>query len=183
MPKCYELWALAEDGFCEVHPYARFRVLSVFREDTFHIHFFNSRRLQIPFLCSRAVNSSVKSFHIVRVTQHVGIRVDYTPNIFVQSWGINPTDTITANVSTITRRAYDHIVTFHGFVLWSNHERLRSKRIELKRIHVKEYLARILQNVSDEVAANVRAPVNNVLGDDLYNDSDSNDGWLDRYNL
>ena len=85
------------------------------------------------------------------------------------------------NVSTITRRAYDRIVTFHGFVLRSNHERLRLKRIELKRIRVKEYLDIICQDVSDEVAANVCAPVNNALGDALSNDSDSDDGWLDRY--
>ena len=57
----------------------------------------------------------------------------------------------------------------------SNHERLRLKRIELKRICVEEYLARIGQDVSDEVAANVRAPVNNALGDALSNDSDSDD--------
>ena len=59
VPKCYKLWALAEDGFREVHRYARVRVLSVFREDAFHIHFFNSRRFQIPFLCRRAVNPAL----------------------------------------------------------------------------------------------------------------------------
>ena len=53
------------------------------------------------------------------------------------------------NVSTITRRAYDPIVSFHGFVLRSNHERLILKRIELKRIRVEEYLARICQKISD----------------------------------
>ena len=85
------------------------------------------------------------------------------------------------NVSTITRRSYNPIVSFHGFVLRSNHERLRLKRIELKHIHVKEFLARIRQNVSDKVDANVRAPVNNALGDALSNDSDSDDSWLDKY--
>ena len=85
------------------------------------------------------------------------------------------------NVSNITWRAYDLIVDFHRFVLRSNHERLRLKRIELKRIRVEEYLARIRQDVSDEVAANVRVPVNNALGDALSNDSDSDDGWIDTY--
>ena len=35
------------------------------------------------------------------------------------------------NVSTITRRAYDTIVSFHGFILGSNHKRLRLNRIEM----------------------------------------------------
>ena len=119
--------------------------------------------------------------NVVCTTHHVRSRVDYTPNIFVHSWITNPTDMSPPNVYTITWRSYDPIVTFHGFVLRSNHERLRLKRIELKHIRVEEYLARIRQDVSDEVDANVRAPVNNALGDALSNDSDSDDGWLDRY--
>ena len=43
VPGAYELWDLAEDGVCEVHPYARVRLLSEFREDIFHTHFFNAR--------------------------------------------------------------------------------------------------------------------------------------------
>ena len=38
------------------------------------------------------------------------------------------------------------------------------------------------QYVCGDVAANVRAPVNNAVGGALSNDSDSNEGWLDRYN-
>ena len=129
------------------------------------------------------MNNSVEFLDIVRITQHVQSRVDYIPNIFVHSLVINPTDMFPPNVSTITWRAYDHIVTFHVFVLRSNHERLILKRIELKRIRVKEYLARILLEVSDKFAANVRAPVNNALGDSLSNYSDSDDSWLDTYNF
>ena len=55
------------------------------------------------------------------------------------------------------------------------------KRIELKHIRVEEYLAIVRQDVSDKVAANVRAPINNALGDALPNDSDSDESWLDRY--
>ena len=84
-------------------------------------------------------------------------------------------------VSTITLRPYNLPVTFHGIVLWSNHERLRLKSIELKHICVKESLARFCQYIRDKVAANVLDPVNNALGDALSNDSDSDDGWLDRY--
>ena len=60
--------------------------------------------------------------------------------------------------------------------MWSNHLRLILKWIELKRIRFEEFLARIRQNVRDDVAANVRAPVNNALGDALSNDSNSDDG-------
>ena len=158
MPKAFELWDLAEDEVCEVHLHSRVSLLSEFREDTFHTHFFNSRQFQIPFLGRRAVNESIAFLDIFCTTQHVGSRVDYTPNIFVHSLGINPTYMFPPNVSTITWLAYDHIVTFHGFVLWSNHERLRLKRIELKLIRVKDYLARIRQDFSDKVADNVIAP-------------------------
>ena len=71
VPKAYELWDLAKDGFCEVHPYARVELLSDFREDTFHTHFFNARQLQIPFLDCRAVNKSVKFLDAAHTTQHV----------------------------------------------------------------------------------------------------------------
>ena len=35
VPEAYKPWALVEDGVREVHLYARFRILSKFREDTF----------------------------------------------------------------------------------------------------------------------------------------------------
>ena len=97
LPECFELWALAEDGFCEVRLYARVRLLSEFWGDTLHTHFLNARRLQINFLGCRAVNDSVEFLDVVRKTQHVGSRVDYTPNIFVHSWGFNPTDMFPTN--------------------------------------------------------------------------------------
>ena len=83
-------------------------------------------------------------------------------------------------VSTITQRAYNIPLTFHRFVLHFNHERLRLKCIELKRIRFEEYLARIRQDISDKVSANVRILVNNSLVGALYNDSDYDDGWLKR---
>ena len=180
-PKCYELQDLAEDRVCKVYLYARVKLLSEFREDTFQTHFFNSRRLQNTFLGRRAVNDSAEFLDNVRTTQHVQSRINHTPNIFGHSWGINPTDMFPPIVCTITRGANDPIVIFHGFFLRSNHERLRLKRIELKRICVEEYPAIICQDVSDKVAANDRAPVNNALGDALSNDSDFVDGWIDSY--
>ena len=127
------------------------------------------------------MNNSFEFIDVVCVTQHVGSCVDYTPNIFVHSWGVNTTDMIPANASTITWCAYDPILSFHGFVLRSNHERLRLKLIEFKRIRLKEYLARIRQDVRDDVAANLHVPVNNALGNSVSNYVDSGDGWLNRY--
>ena len=66
---------------------------------------------------------------------------------------------IPANVSTITRHAYDPIHSFHGFALRSNHERLRLIRIELKRIRFEELLARILQAVCDDVVSKKFLPL------------------------
>ena len=60
---------------------------------------------------------------------------------------------IPPNVPTITRRAYNLPVTFHGLVLRSNHERLRLKRIESRRIRVEELLNRIRQDIRDKVRA------------------------------
>ena len=63
----------------------------------------------------------------------------------------------------------------------SNHERLRLKCIESRRIRVEELLNRIPQDICDEVRANFCVPVRNELGDALSDDSDSNDGWLERF--
>ena len=129
----------------------------------------------------RDLNASVEFLDVVRATQHVGSRVNYTSNIFINSLGVNPTDTIPANVSDITRRTYDPIRCFHGFVLQSNHEPLRLKIIELKHIRFEKLLARTRQDVRDDVVANVCSPANHALDDFLSNDSDSDDGWLNIY--
>ena len=77
VPKTYELWPLAEDGVCEVHPYARVRLLSEFREDTFPTHFFNARWFQIPFLGCRVVKLTCRLdwVHVV-VVDSVGRVLD-----------------------------------------------------------------------------------------------------------
>ena len=112
VPEAFELWSIADDRVREVHPYARVKLFSNFTEDTFHTFFFNARGLQIPFLGRRALNNGVKFLDVARTTQHVVSRVAFTPNNLVHSWGVNPTDMIPANVSIITRRAYDSIVSF-----------------------------------------------------------------------
>ena len=70
VPEAFEFWALADDGVCEVHPYARVKLRSDFREDNLPF-FFNARQFQIPFLGRRAMNASVEFLDVVRVTQHV----------------------------------------------------------------------------------------------------------------
>ena len=69
--EAFEFWALAEEGVCEVHPYARVKLMSEFRTDTFHTHFFNARQLQIPFLGCGDLNMSVEFLDVVRVFQNV----------------------------------------------------------------------------------------------------------------
>ena len=139
VPEAFEVWDLPEERVFKVHPYARVKLRSEFRKDTFQTFFLNARRYQIPFLGCRALNSSVEFIDVVRITHHVGSRVNYTPNICIYSWVFNPTDTITDNVSTITQCAYDPICSFRRFVLRSNHELLRLKRIELKHIRFEDY--------------------------------------------
>ena len=89
---------------------------------------------------------------------------------------------IPPNFSTIMRRANNVPVTFHGLVMRSNHEHLRLKRFEPRRIRVEELLARIRQDILDEVRSNVCDEVRVDLASDLYNDFDSDDGWLERSN-
>ena len=62
VPEAFEVWALAEDIVCEVHPYARVKLRSEFREDTLQTFFFKAQRFQIPFLVRIALNASVKFF-------------------------------------------------------------------------------------------------------------------------
>ena len=85
-------------------------------------------------------------------------------------------------VSNFTRRVYDPITSQRGFVLRCNHERLRLKRVERKRIALENHLARIRQDIRDDIAANSAcSPVNNSLGDATYplsNYSNSNEGWI-----
>ena len=50
VPKVYELWVLDEDRVREVHPSARVNLLSKFREDTFHTHFFKFATILDSFL-------------------------------------------------------------------------------------------------------------------------------------
>ena len=85
VPEAFELWALTDDGVHKIHLYARVKLRSVFKENNFQTFFLNAQEFQIPFLGHRYLNASAEFLDVVRVTQHVGSCVDYTPNIFIYS--------------------------------------------------------------------------------------------------
>ena len=175
----YELWALNAQGVREVHPFALVRIFDDFWEDTFKTFFFNLRRCRIPFIARRSLNNSVKFIRLAHITSDVEVAI-YTPNLFIHDWGTNPT-MIYPTVSNITRRAYDSITTQRGLVLQCNHEHLRLKWVERKCIRLENHLARIRQDILDDVLNNAFPPANHALGDASSNDSDSNGGWLETY--
>ena len=148
-----------------VHLFTRFKILKYLSEDTFHTHFFNARRIQIPLLGRRSVNMSVEFLDAVRATQQVGSRfATWNENIFVHYWGPYII-MITHTVSTIKQHAYDVPVIPHALALRSNHKRLQLIRVERRQTLHRELLARICQYMCDKV------PV--VLSDDSYG------GWLE----
>ena len=160
VPEAFEPSDLAEDGVREVHLSARVKLLDYFIGETFHTHFFNAYYLQIPFLGRKSVNMSVKFLDAARATQKVGSRVaTWTENICVHSWGPYPTS-ILHNVSTIKRHAYDVPVTPPTLTLRANHKRLIMNCVERRRTLHRELLARIHQDMRDEVSA--------VLSNDYY---------------
>ena len=177
VPERYELWSLNASGVCEVHPFARVRLLDDFREDTFKTFFFNSRRYRIPFIGQRSLNGSVEFIRFADVTSDAEVVIS-TSNLFVHEWGTYPT-MIWRTVSNFTRRAYVLITTQKGFRLRCNHERLRLKMVERKRVALENNLARIRQGIRDDVADNYAcSPANHALGDATSpssNDYDSSD--------
>ena len=69
-------------------------------------------------------------------------------------------------VSNFTRRAYVPITSQKKFRQRCNHDRLRLKWVEGKRVALEDRLARVRQDMCDEVAYNyASSPVNHALGD------------------
>ena len=121
---------MKDKGVREVHPFAQIRLHDDFRADTFQTTFFNSRRCRIPFVGLRLLNGSFKFIHFADVTSDTEV-VIFTPNLFVNKWGTNPT-MIYPTVSNFTLRAYVPITIQKGFRQRCNHERLRLKWVEGK---------------------------------------------------
>ena len=125
VPERYELWSLNAQGVCEVHPFARIRLLDDFREDTFQTTFFNSRRCCIPFIGWILLNSSVEFIEFADVTSDLK-GVIFIPNIFVHEWGTYPT-MIGPTVSNYICCAYIPITSQKWLRQRCNHKRLRLK--------------------------------------------------------
>ena len=84
-------------------------------------------------------------------------------NIFVYSWVPYP-NMIPHTVSTIKKCSYDVPVNLHALACRSNHERLQLIHVERRQtLHI-ELLARIFQDIHDEVRAS--------------QSDESDDGWL-----
>ena len=102
-----------------------------------------------------------------------------TPNISVYEWGTKPT-MLWPTVSNFTQCAYVPITSQKGFRQRCNHERLRLKWVEGKHVALEDNLARVRQDMRDDVAANYAySPVNHGFGDATSpssNDSDFGDG-------
>ena len=68
LPKRYKLWSLNDQGFFEVLPFPRMRLLDDFRADTFQTNFFTSRPCRIPIIVRRSLNGSVEFIQFADVT-------------------------------------------------------------------------------------------------------------------
>ena len=132
------------------------------------------------------MNGSVKFIKFADVTLDTK-GVISTPNIFVHEWGTYPT-IIGPTVSNYTCRVYIPITSQKGFHQRCNHKCMRLKWVETKRVDLEGHLARVCQDMRDDVAMNYTfTPMNNSLGDassnnsprsSLSNDSDSSDNWV-----
>ena len=141
-PEEYRLWSLNTQGVCEVHPFARVRLFDNFREDTFRTNFYNSQRCRILFIGRRSLNSSSQFIRFADVTSDSTSNIISTRNIFVHPWGNYPT-MIEPTCSNYTCRVYVPITCQKGFNQRCNHERLRLKWVEHKRVAFERHLARV----------------------------------------
>ena len=128
------------------------------------------------------MNGSVQFIRFADVTSDSTSNIISTRNIFVHLWGDCP-NLIGPTCSNYTCRAYVPITIQKGFNQRCNHERLRLKWVERKRVAFERHLARVRQDMSDDVAENYTfPPLNNALGmaspansprSSLSNDTDS----------
>ena len=90
------------------------------------------------------------------------------------------------NVSKYTCRAYVPITSQKGFRQRCNNERLRLKWVKSKSVALEVHLARVFQDMHDDIAVNYTF-LNNALGDSslaniprssLSNDSDFGKDWF-----
>ena len=102
-PEAFKLWALAEDGIREVHPFARVQIRDDFTAVTFYNEFFNARKIQIIFLGRRSINGSVQWLDDPRASPQAEFFCQVTTwngNTSAHSWVPYP-NVILPDVSTI----------------------------------------------------------------------------------
>ena len=91
VPERYEVWSLNTQGVREVHPIARVKIFDALAEDNFRSTFLNLRGCRILFIGRISVNGSVKFIRYLDVIADSTSDIISTRNIFVYSWGNNPT--------------------------------------------------------------------------------------------
>ena len=150
-PEVFELWAFAEDGICEIHPYARFQISKDFVEETFYSHFFKAQKIRIPFLSHRSVNGSVQWIDFPCLFGETGnLTAAWTENTFVYGWGINPTVILNRPIRRHT--TFESVpINLHALECRANHYRLRRIRVDWRQATERELHARILQDIRDKV--------------------------------
>ena len=137
-------------GVREVHLFARVKLFDGFAKDTFQSTFFNEQRCRIPFIGQRSLNGSVEFIRFADVILESTSNIISNRNVFVHTWGNNPT-LIGPTFSNYTCRAYVPITYQKGFNQRCDHERLRVKWVEQKRVAFERHLVRIRQHMSDDV--------------------------------
>ena len=153
VPERYEVWRLNRDGFCEVHPTARFKLFTLFDENTFRSTFYDSRRFRVPFIGRKGLNVSVEFIRYSDVTSDSSSHIISTQNIFIYSWGQNLT-MIGPTCSNYTCRSYVTIRWQEGFNKRCEHERRRLLFVERERIAFQRHLAMVRDEMSHDVAEN-----------------------------
>ena len=108
------------------------------------------------------MNGSVQWIDVPRPFGKTGIATtDWTENTYVNSWGTNPTRI--PNVPIIRRTTFlDVPINLRAVALRANHNHLRRNCVERRQTLQREFHARIILYIRDE-----------VLSDD------SDDGWLE----
>ena len=123
-----------------------------------------------------ASNEPITDTHIVEGINNLSVRIVYVkPSVIgVEIIGQGITQGVINRSMNIGRNIVMDILTnYSKQLLETNTFQLNSLQSETLMIEP--------QDVRDNVAANLCAPINNALGVALSNDSDSDDGWLDRY--
>ena len=166
VPERYEVWRLNRDRVHEVHPTARVKLFTLFDENTFRSTFYDSRRFRVPFISRKGLNGSVDCIRYSDVTSDSSSHIISTQNIFIHSWGKNPT-MIGPTCSNYTCRAYVPITFQEGFNKRCEHERRRLLFVERERIAFQRHLGMVRDDMSHYIALNYFVPpVNNALGMD-----------------